>query len=104
MEPIQLKPKKDLPADEQETTIVIDGTLNASVYSSNPKMIEEFQQWLKSYPESISLHSDDAYGTLISVPKKWIKIRPAKRRSEEWKAEARERLEKARQKRGEGSS
>ena len=104
MEPIQLEPKKDLPADEQETAVIIDGTSNASVYSSNPKMIEKFQQWLNDYPELISLHSDDAYGTHISIPKKWIKIKPTKQRSEEWKKEARERLEKARQKRGEGLS
>lgn len=99
MEPIQLKPKKILSADEQETAVIIDGASDASVYSSNPKMIEKFQQWLNDYPESISLHSDDAYGTHISIPKKWIKIKPPKQRSDEWKADAKQRLQNARAKR-----
>lgn len=94
-----------LSPEEQETTVCIDYiTKRANVYSSKPSMIEVLESWVHNYPnEVVCLHADEC-GLEVSVPMGWIKVRAPKRRSEEWKEEARERLEKARQKRGEASS
>lgn len=89
-------------SDEQETTVCIDYTTKrANIYSSKSSTIDMLKEWIQNYPnEAICLHADE-YGLEVNVPMKWVKLRAPKERSEKWKTEARERLEKARQKRGE---
>ena len=102
MATIQLKPKQRISPEEQETTVIIDCDAKASVYSSAPKMVKEFQQWLENYPELVEVHADDDFGTLVSIPKKWIKIKPPKRMSDEWRERAEKRLQESRAKLSKG--
>lgn len=83
--------------DEQETIINIDYHAGrATVYSSKPQMIKKLQQWLQDYRGDTECLVWDKYGIEISVPLKWVKVRPPSRRTESWKEAARERLEEAR--------
>ena len=68
-----LKPKKRVPKDEQETTINIDpNTKTAYVYTCIPHEIKKFAK-LQDDPE-VKLVLDDAYGMAIEVPSSWIKV------------------------------
>jgi len=88
--------------EEQETTICLDHqTKRASVYSSKPAVIVMLLDWLQSYSESAILLHKDEFGIELNVPIDWVKLRAPKRRSEEWKAAAKERLSEAREKRWE---
>lgn len=86
--------------EEQETVVCIEHfPSKAYVYSSKPTMAKKLKTWLAEYPDDVSLFHEDDYGTEIIVPDSWIKIRPPRRHTEEWKQQAQERLQQMRQKR-----
>lgn len=91
--------------EEQETTVCIDHQRKrANIYSSKQSVIQQLQGWIRDYPDAaVCLHADK-FGLEISVPVEWVKLRAPKRRSEEWKTAAHERLQEARSKRWERES
>lgn len=65
--------------DEQETNIVIDPvSKTASVFSSIPSTINQLYKLVESNPEA-SIELDSKYGLMITVPMKWVKIKPPKK-------------------------
>lgn len=89
-------------AEEQETVVNIDHYIKeTTVYSSKPSMIKTLHRMLEEYPDDTKIVHEDRYGLEIVVPNSWVRIRPSKKRSEEWKAAASERLKQARAKRKE---
>jgi hypothetical protein len=83
--------------DEQETTINIDyQTKKASIYSSRPQIVGMLKDWLKTGHDQVECLHIDQYGIEVQVPLEWVKFRMPKRRSEEWKSAAQDRLQNAR--------
>ena len=88
--------------EEQETVVCIEYfPAKVYAYSSKPNIIKRLKKWLQEYPDEVSLFHEDDYGAEVIVPESWIKIRPPRKRSEEWKAQAQERLKQMREKRRE---
>lgn len=85
--------KVSVPLIEQETDIIIDPTTKrATVYSCIPTTIKQLYKLAKQHDE-VRIELDNKYGLMISVPQKWIKVRPPVKRilTDEQKAAAAER-------------
>lgn len=75
---IQLKPKRRVLKEEQETTINIDpNTKIAYVYTCIPNEMKKLVK-LQEHEEA-KLVLDDPYGMAIEVPAKWIKVSPPRK-------------------------
>lgn len=82
-------------ADERETNILYDDTNHpAKVYTYNAALQRKLAKLAEQRPsEVILLKEPDEYNCAVySVPKKWIKISPPRRVSDEQKAVAKERM------------
>ena len=86
-------------AIERETIINYNNEKStANVYTWNKALINKLSAILKERQDIQCKHSDDECATFV-VPKNWIKVSPPRTRnlSEEQKAEAAERMRKARE-------
>lgn len=84
-----MKPRKPLPACEQEVTITwVRGDEHALVYASDTRMIEKLAVLHSKYPQDYILRDIFPEGVRYKVPVKFIKFgKPA---SEAMKAKGRE--------------
>ena len=91
--------KVSTPLDEQETIINIRPNQveeRVNVYTSMYTTLTQLWKLQEQYPDELLVVNDDKYGTEFSVPRKWIKIKPPKKYSEEQKARMAENLAKVR--------
>lgn len=78
---------------EKETILNFnEGEKTASVYTYNTPMRRRLDQLLKTRPDEISVVRSGEDFTEYIVPKKWIKVSPPRRVSEETKERARVRM------------
>lgn len=78
---------------EKETILNFnEGEKTASVYTYNTPMRRRLDQLLKTRPDEISVVRSGEDFTEYVVPKKWIKVSPPRRVSEEAKERARNRM------------
>lgn len=92
--------KISTPLEEQETIINISPnqvSVTASVYSSLQSHINKLWKLHEQYPDDVKIIRDDKYGTEFEVPRKWIKVKPPRKVSEEQRLAAAERLARVRQ-------
>lgn len=83
--------------EEQETIINYNQSGDtASVYTFNPTLIKQLDRLAKEYDTVIKESETESSRTYI-IPKKWVKIRPPRKMSDENKQKAAERLKKARE-------
>ncbi len=72
-----------IPFDEQETTVCMDFSGGVSyVYSSRPKDVLRLRKMTADYPGDTSIYFDTGETIEISVPHKWIKIKPPTKRAD----------------------
>lgn len=84
---------------EQETVINFNrGEKIAYVATTDPIMIEKLKEMQKKAPDKIKVLEDKPTFYKITCPKKWCKVRLPRLMTEEEKAQARDRLMKAREK------
>ena len=91
--------KVSTPLDEQETIINIRPNQveeRVNVYTSMYTTLAQLWKLQEQYPDELLIVNDDKYGTEFSVPRKWIKIKPPKKYSEEQRARMAENLAKVR--------
>lgn len=91
--------KVSTPLDEQETIINIRPNQveeRVNVYTSMYTTLTQLWKLQEQYPNELLVINDDKYGTEFSVPRKWIKIKPPKKYSEEQRARMAENLAKIR--------
>lgn len=95
----ELVEKVSIPLDEQETIINIRPNQveeRVNVYTSMYTTLTQLWKLQEEHPDELLVVNDDKYGTEFSVPRKWIKIKPPKKYSEEQKARMAENLAKVR--------
>lgn len=63
----------------------------ATVYTENKALIRKMDRLLLEYADQIQLTIENEDGKGYSIPKKWVKIRPPKKMSEENRQKAAER-------------
>ena len=88
-------------ADAKETCVEFYGDANSlSGYSSETKYINKMRKLLQEHPNEVKVISDDDYGMMVHVPKKWFKAPNVPRTrvlTEEQKQQAADRLKKMRE-------
>ena len=88
-------------ADAKETCVEFYGDANyLSWYSSETKYINKMRKLLQEHPNEVKVISDDDYGMMVHVPKKWFKAPNVPRTrvlTEEQKQQAAYRLKKMRE-------
>lgn len=88
-------------ADAKETCVEFYGDASyLSWYSSETKYINKMRKLLKEHPNEVKVISDDDYGMMVHVPKKWFKAPNVPKRvnmTEEQKLAISERLRAARE-------
>lgn len=83
--------------EEQETIINYNQAGDtASVYTYNPTLIRKLDRLAEEYDCVIKESGTGASRSYI-IPKKWVKINPPRKMSDENKQKAAERLKKARE-------
>ena len=89
--------KTTVPFEEQETVVTVDYIDNvAHVYSCHKPTMIRLSKLVEENPDEASLEFDDRYGMQITVPVKWITIKPPRKYSEETRQKMIERLANAR--------
>lgn len=87
--------------DERETIINIleaDKT-TASVYTCIASQMRRLEKLAEQYPDDVILESKDENSCTYTVPKKWVKIRPPRKISDEQREKAAERIKQWRESR-----
>lgn len=88
---------RKLTKQEKETMIVFnEQDKTASISTYNVALLRKLEKLLQERPDECEKHNVFSDGSQYIVPKKWIKISPPKKLSDEAKAKAAERLKKAR--------
>lgn len=85
---------------EQETIIHYnEEEKTASVYTMNTSLTNKLAKLAEEYPDECmrTVTQQDGEGVTYIVPKKWVKVRPPRKMSEEQRIAASERLAKVRQ-------
>lgn len=87
---------------EQETILLYNNAeKEANVYSCNEDVKKQVRQLAKDFPEQVKIKRDDEITIDAVVPKKWIKIVPPRKLSDEQRKAAAERMKSVRLKRKE---
>ena len=94
--------KVSIAMDEQETTInLVPARVSdkAEVYTSDPVMDKRLHKLAEAYPEDVQITREDKYGSEFLISAKWVTIRRPRTvvMSDEMRAAAAERLQRARQ-------
>lgn len=93
---------KKLTKQEKETMIIFNEQDNdASISTYNVALLRKLERLHQERPDECEKHEIFCDGSQYLVPKKWIKINPPKKMSDEVKAKAAERLKKARESKNE---
>lgn len=78
--------------EERETTVnYTDADTVATVMSYNAAMAARLKRLLAEHPDEVTLVWESEGGVEVRLPKKWIKVQPPKKLSEEQLAGMRER-------------
>lgn len=82
--------------DLKETAVnYIVGEKIATFYTAEKSYIHSIKEWVKEYPNDVSIEFSNTDGSLIChIPKSWVKIRPPRKVSEEQRLAASERFKK----------
>lgn len=87
---------------EQETILLYNNAeKEANVYSCNEDVKKQVRQLAKDFPEQVKIKRDDEIAIDAVVPKKWIKIVPPRKLSDEQRKAAAERMKSVRLRRKE---
>lgn len=90
---------KRTPYDEQETVITISApqvSRKAEVYTCIPSMFKKIKKLAETRPDCVRIKQDLGDALFAEVDSSCIKISPKRRMSDEQRAAAAKRLEKAR--------
>lgn len=90
------------PYDEQETIIVIPAShisKTADVYTCVPHMLKKLREQAKSRPDCVQIKQDLGDALFADVDSSCVRITPKRQVSDEQRAAAAVRLQKAREKR-----
>ena len=80
--------KVSTPLDEQETIINIRPNQveeRVNVYTSMYTTLVQLWKLYEENPDEMTVVNDDKYGTEFSIPRRWIKIKPPRKVTEEQK-------------------
>lgn len=94
-----LKPKETIPLKEQEMVInYIPDEMNdmAEIYTTIPWLMKNLADKCEKYPNHYTMVKDDQYSVTVKMPFSLVQPRKPRIISEEQRAEAAARLEKAR--------
>ena len=93
--------KNDLRNFERETAITWDESVKAAtVETFNPRLERKLKRLLEDYPDDVRITvSRPRWADTYEVPKRWIKIQPPRKMTDEQRAALSERGRKAFQKR-----
>lgn len=73
---------------ERETIITFnDAEKKASYYTCNKARMEQLKELAKEYPDAVKITRDEDWCMEADMPKKWVKIKPPRKLTEEQYAE-----------------
>ena len=74
---------------ERETIITFnDAEKKASYYTCNKARMEQLKELAKEYPDAVKITRDEDWCMEADMPKKWVKIKPPRKLTEEQKQSA----------------
>ena len=91
---------------ERETILTFnDAEKRASYYTCNKARMAQLKELAKEYPDAVKITRDEDWSVEADLPKKWVKVKPPRKLTEEQYAElvrrGRELAERQRQLRSE---
>lgn len=84
-----------LTAEEKETIISFneaDGTADIEVFSA--RILREIRKAAEMYPDEVTIKESSEGAYLVTLPKKWIKVRAPRVLTDEQRAEIAQRFKK----------